>query len=93
MRRIGALVLTASLFVFVVGLSPHLVHHAFEHDQAAEDCAFAVTAERSPVAADTLPPLLEPLVHAGAPTVGTPIDPPRRVDVADAARAPPVPLS
>lgn len=45
MMLVRALVLV--LFVAnLVTLPPHLVHHVFEHDAAADDCAFATAAER-----------------------------------------------
>ena len=35
-----------AFLAFVVGQSPHLVHHLFEHDEPQTDCAFAAAAER-----------------------------------------------
>ena len=59
MRRPFALLIVVFFAVFVVELSPHLVHHLFDDDQeqaAQSDCPFATIAERqhpdAPVAVD-----------------------------------------
>lgn len=49
LRRIGSLLSASFLLVFLVGLSPHLVHHVFDaHDDfaAPEACALSTAAER-----------------------------------------------
>jgi len=49
---------------YLVTLSPHLVHHLFEHDAVDGDCAFAVTAERhhaAPAPVVALPSALGPV--------------------------------
>jgi len=49
MRRICSLLCAVFLLVFLVGLSPHLVHHVFDpHDDLAapEACALSTAAER-----------------------------------------------
>lgn len=49
MRRFCSLLSAVFLLVFLIGLSPHLVHHVFdEHEDLAspEACPFATVAER-----------------------------------------------
>jgi hypothetical protein len=90
MRRLGALLSSAFLLAFVVGLSPHLVHHAFEHDRTADDCPFAASAERAPAAAATTAFIVAP---PAGPTVAGHVLLPRSEHAADAARAPPTTAS
>jgi hypothetical protein len=93
MRRIGALLSTAFLLAFVVGISPHLVHHAFEHERAADDCPFAASTERAPAAAASPAFLVAPLPQRAGPTMAGHVTLPRPERAADAARAPPVTAS
>lgn len=61
-------VLIAALFAlgffgaFLVGESPHLVHHLFEPSERRTDCAFASAAERSPELSTALIVLIPPPV-------------------------------
>ncbi|MGH7392182.1 MAG: hypothetical protein ACREM3_22385 [Candidatus Rokuibacteriota bacterium] len=52
MRRPAALLSAAFLLAFLVEISPHLVHHAFEPDHVGEECPFATAAERQPSVAE-----------------------------------------
>jgi hypothetical protein len=49
MRRVCSLLSAVFFLVFLIGLSPHLVHHVFdEHEDLASDeaCPFATVADR-----------------------------------------------
>jgi hypothetical protein len=86
---LGRVFVTLIFATYLVGLSPHLVHHLFDHDQAQVDCPFALVAERqqaSPV--PVIAPILTPVVTSAV--VPTPEPPARdlrcaRID----ARGPP----
>jgi hypothetical protein len=93
MRRLGALLSGTFLLVFVVGLSPHLVHHAFEHHQAADDCPFAASAERVPGVAATTGFIVAPLPQPASPIMASRDTRPRPERAAAAARAPPTSAS
>lgn len=57
--RVGRGLLVLLFVVYVAGLSPHLVHHLFDHDAQQSDCPFAAVAERqsaASIAAMTLVP-------------------------------------
>jgi len=92
MRRACGLLAAAFLLAFVLGLSPHLVHHLFEaheHGAAADACPFATAAER--VHPDT-PASVELQRDPGDGTATRPVRAPAapwRPSGALAARAPP----
>lgn len=54
------LLVAAAFLTFFAGLSPHLVHHLFEPESAAEECPFAAAGERAQ-------PVVEPAVSLTAP--------------------------
>src|SRR5713226_1761441 len=43
---VGRLILLGLFAVYVVEVSPHLVHHLFEHDEAQAECPFAAAGDR-----------------------------------------------
>jgi hypothetical protein len=83
------LLVAAAFLTFVVGLSPHLVHHLFEPDAGAEACAFAAAGERAhPIVGPTVS-----LVAAAAPIAAVAVPAASVVPAAEsgspAVRAPP----
>jgi hypothetical protein len=53
--RAGYLLTTLAFLAFVVGQSPHLVHHLFEPEEAQAECVYAASSDRvSVVAADVV---------------------------------------
>ena len=58
---IGRVVVATFFLLYVVAQAPHLVHHAFEHDDIQADCTFLAAAERHhAIAADAAPPMATP---------------------------------
>jgi hypothetical protein len=93
MRRLGSLLTAVVFLVFLMGLSPHLVHHVFdEHDDLAspEVCALASAGERQQSDTPGEIALPDRADHADrACTAGTPVV--RRLPAAGVpgTRAPP----
>ena len=87
--RIGGVLVGLIFTAYLVALSPHLVHHLLEHDQAQPDCPFAMAAERqhaSPV--PDIAPLPTPV--ATSAVVATAVPAPRDLRLARIdARGPP----
>ena len=84
------LLATACFLAFVVGQSPHLVHHLFEAKQSQTDCAFASADERTQgLFADTVSLTLPLEVEAGGSIVAQPA-PPSLALAPTSARAPPL---
>lgn len=84
--------LAASCFLaFLVGQSPHLVHHLFEPGQKQTDCAFASAGKHTEgFSADTLTPV--PVLTEGDGVSVTHQSPlPSLALVPSEARAPPLP--
>jgi hypothetical protein len=72
-----------------VGLSPHLVHHLFDHDSRQNDCPFAGAAERQNATCTpslTLVPSLTVVSVIAPATIPAPID---RRPASVEARSPP----
>ncbi|PYO01314.1 MAG: hypothetical protein DMD91_08005 [Candidatus Rokuibacteriota bacterium] len=87
----GRLIVLGVFALYVVELSPHLVHHLFEHDDAQVDCQFAAAGDRQhaapvPVVALTVAPITPTAVARVAEP--DPIEP-RSASID--ARAPPLP--
>ena len=86
---IGRLALAALFVALLVEQSPHLVHHAFEHDEVQADCVFLASTDRQHAApADGVPVLVRPaaITIIGLAATAGPIT--HSPDCA-AARAPP----
>jgi hypothetical protein len=93
-RRRSSVVILALVFcAFVVELSPHLVHHVFDHDTAQADCPFALGAERDPsLIGAVAAPTVDAGTHPDRPDA--PSQPARSHPLAPSApRAPPAPLA
>ena len=91
-RRVTAilgLVFAGFLAAFVVGISPHLVHHLFDDDHGKSECPFASVGERqhglTTVSADTF----APAERGEQPSFVAPIAPPSSVHAPSSPRAPP----
>jgi hypothetical protein len=89
MRWIGALLSSVCLAAFVIGLSPHLVHHVTEDHRASDECPFAASAERAPAAAASIHVVAKPLPQPDGSTVSGQVALPRPARLAAGARAPP----
>jgi len=58
---IGRVLVAVFFVVYVFAQAPHLVHHAFEHDDLQADCTFLAAAERHhAIPADDAPPISTP---------------------------------
>jgi len=58
---IGRLALAALFVALLVEQAPHLVHHAFEHDEIQADCVFLASTDRQHATqADVVPVLVRP---------------------------------
>jgi hypothetical protein len=86
---LGRVFVTLIFATYLVGLSPHLVHHLLEHDQVQPDCPFAMAAERqhaSPV--PDISPLPAPVTTSAVVATSAPA--PRDLGLARVdARGPP----
>jgi hypothetical protein len=93
MRRLAALCTLGVLLAFIVGLSPHLVHHLFEpgHRTVADECPFATAADREPGAAEGIVAPAAPAPPATWLVPTAPAAPPRFAVAPAGARAPPLP--
>jgi len=93
MRRLAALLLVGFVLAFVVGLSPHLVHHLLEPDHhetaAADDCPFAALADRQPAAAPPAAPVVDAQPAAAPLPCAAVAVPAPAAALAHAPRAPP----
>jgi len=88
-RMVGRLIVLGLFAVYVVELSPHLVHHLFEHDDAQAECQFAAAGDRQHAAPIPVVALTTAAITATAvvaPAEPKPIEP--RYASVD-ARAPP----
>ena len=87
--RVGGAVVALMFAAYLVGLSPHLVHHLLDHDLAQLDCPFAMAAERQHASpAPDLAPLPTPVATSGV--AATPEPAPRDLSLARIdARGPP----
>jgi hypothetical protein len=87
---IGRLVVAVLFGLYIFAQTPHLVHHAFEHDDIQGDCSFLAAAERHhAIPADVAAPVSTPTEVATVTAV--PIPAPISHDPGSAgARAPPV---
>src|SRR5438128_11108172 len=86
---IGRFAVAVFFVAYVFAQAPHLVHHAFEHDDVQADCTFLAAAERHhAIPADAAPPIPTP---PAVPNVAPPPAPePVSHDPGPAgARAPP----
>lgn len=80
----------ACFLAFIVGQSPHLVHHLFEAKQSQTECAFASVDERTQALfVDTVTLSLPLEVEAGGSIAAQPA-PPSRALPPTGARAPPL---
>jgi hypothetical protein len=89
-RNVGRLFVLGVFVVYVVELSPHLVHHLFDHDDAQVDCPFATAADRQHPAAVPVVALataVSMVVPVAAHAEPQPIEP---CHVSIDARAPPL---
>ena len=58
---IGRLAVAVFFVAYLFAQAPHLVHHAFEHDDVQADCTFLAAAERHhAIPADAAPPISTP---------------------------------
>jgi hypothetical protein len=91
-RRLTAilgLVFAGFLAAFVVGISPHLVHHLFDDDHQQADCPFASVAERQPgLTASTAVAIATTQITA-PPALPVPAAPASSVRAPSSPRAPP----
>lgn len=89
-RSRHGLLATGFFIAFLVGQSPHLVHHLFEPGQNRTDCAFASVGERTQgLPADAV--TLIPLALVGTDATGADrLALPSRTVVPPDARAPPL---
>ena len=88
-RRTLAPILGGWLLVFLGATAPHLVHHAFDTDEAPE-CAFLAGAEHGPADIEMAPAIQRPVASGERPTVAVlplPPAPPARLP---SSRSPPV---
>ena len=87
--RVGGAVVALMFAAYLVGLSPHLVHHLLDHDLAQLDCPFAMAAERQHASpAPDIAPLPTPV--ATSAVVATAVPAPRDLRLARIdARGPP----
>jgi len=93
MRRVAALLWSALLLAFLVEVSPHLVHHAFDPDHVGDECPFATSAERAPTVAAPVAFTVVPARQVEPLTAAAAVALPRRDVAVDVARAPPVSAS
>jgi hypothetical protein len=91
--RVGHLLTTLAFLAFVVGQSPHLVHHVFEPDDAEAECVFAMSSDRVCAVAPVVVSLVVDLVpKAEVPIAAIPSVPVRPL-APGIARAPPPPVT
>jgi len=83
------LVFAGFLAAFVVGISPHLVHHLFDDDHAQAECPFASVGERQHGLTASTAVTIAPAHIAAAPTLITPPAPASSVRAPSSPRAPP----
>jgi hypothetical protein len=90
LRPVLGLLALGFVLAFVVGQSPHLVHHLFELSQNQTDCAFASSAERAQGPPAEIVALIPPPgVETGRPVANQPAPPSLALAPSD-ARAPPL---
>jgi hypothetical protein len=87
--RIGHLLSCVAFLVLVVGESPHLVHHAFDPDQAGNDCLFAASSDHVCALAPVVVSLVVELLPGADTLAAPPASLPGRALPARVARAPP----
>jgi hypothetical protein len=88
LRRGLASLLGAWVLVFAAEASPHLVHHAFDTEEASP-CAFLAVAEHAPGDVSALPGASAPLASTEALGWSVPCEVPPPPADAPASRAPP----
>ncbi|HEV8393088.1 MAG TPA: hypothetical protein VGQ37_02390 [Vicinamibacterales bacterium] len=89
MTAILGLVFAGFLAAFVVGISPHLVHHLFDDDHEQADCPFASVAERQQGVTPSIAVTLAPAHAAASPLLPAPAAPPSSGLAPSSPRAPP----
>ena len=86
---IGRLALAALFVALLVEQAPHLVHHAFEHDEIQADCVFLASTDRQHATpADNVPILVQPAAVTLI-TLAVAVGPITHSPDCAAARAPP----
>jgi hypothetical protein len=87
---IGRVVVATFFLLYVVAQAPHLVHHAFEHDDIQADCTFLVSAERHHAIPADVAPVVSTLAEAAAVVPVAAPSPISHDSGSAGARAPPV---